>query len=46
MITFECVWCDGELTIDGLDATSVECPDCSVSVELAPDDTITLPAAA
>ena len=46
MITFECVWCDAELTIDSLDATSVECPDCSISVEFAPDQpTITAAAA-
>jgi hypothetical protein len=46
MITFECAWCDGDVTIDGLDATSVECPECSVSVEFAPDDPTRLAAAA
>ena len=37
MITFECSWCDADLTIDGLDATSVECADCGITVEIAPD---------
>jgi hypothetical protein len=46
MITLECAWCEAELTIDGLDATSVECPECSVSVEFAPDVPTVLPAAA
>jgi hypothetical protein len=46
MITLECAWCEAELTIDGLDATSVECPECSVGVEFAPDVPTVLPAAA
>ena len=46
MITLECAWCEAELTIDGLDATSVECPECSVAVEFAPDVPTVLPAAA
>jgi hypothetical protein len=46
MITLECAWCEAELTIEGLDATSVDCPECSVSVELAPDAETTLPIAA
>jgi hypothetical protein len=37
MITIECSWCDTDLTLDGLDATSVDCPECLVTVELAPD---------
>jgi len=37
MFTFECAWCETELTVDGPDATSVDCPDCNVSVDLAPD---------
>jgi hypothetical protein len=37
MITFECSWCDAELVIDGLDATSIDCADCRISVEIAPD---------
>jgi hypothetical protein len=37
MITIECSWCDADLTIEGLDATSVECADCRIVVELAPD---------
>jgi hypothetical protein len=46
MITIECAWCDAELTIDGLDATSIDCPACSISVEIAPDDLQPLPIAA
>jgi len=46
MITFECALCDGDVTIDSLDATSVECPDCSVTLEFAPDITPALPVAA
>jgi len=37
MITFECSWCDGELALETLDATSVECPECRITVEIAPD---------
>lgn len=37
MITIECSWCDADLTLERIDATSVECPDCLVSVEFAPD---------
>ena len=37
MITFECTWCDAELALEGLDATSVDCPECQISVEIAPD---------
>ena len=37
MITIECTWCDADLTIDSLDAPSVDCPDCRITVELAPD---------
>jgi len=37
MITIECSWCDGELALDDLDATSVDCPDCRITVEIAPD---------
>ena len=42
MITFECAWCEGEMAMESLDADCVECPDCAISVELAPDVT-TLP---
>ena len=38
MIFIECVWCETQVIVDGLDATSVECPDCNVTVEFAPDD--------
>jgi hypothetical protein len=37
MITFECAWCDGEMVLESLDAESVDCPDCAISVEIAPD---------
>ena len=37
MITIECSWCDAELAIDELDATGVECADCRIVVEFAPD---------
>ena len=37
MITFECSWCDGELALETLDAPSVECPECRITVEIAPD---------
>jgi hypothetical protein len=46
MIFIECVWCETEVTVDGLDATSVECPDCNVTVEFAPDDPNTISIAA
>jgi hypothetical protein len=46
MITLECAWCDAELTIDGLDATCIDCPECAVSVDFAQDDTPTLSVAA
>ena len=38
MITLECILCEGDVTIDSLAATSVECPDCSTVVEFAPDE--------
>ena len=41
MITFECVWCEGEMVLESLDADRVECRDCAVSVEIAPDVTTT-----
>ena len=37
MITLECSWCDADLTIDRLDEPSVECADCRIVVEIAPD---------
>jgi hypothetical protein len=45
MIILECSWCDGEVALDGLDATSVDCPDCLVSVEIAPDPEVLAAAA-
>jgi hypothetical protein len=37
MILIECAWCDRDVALESLDATSVDCPECLVSVELAPD---------
>ena len=37
MITLECTWCDADLALDSLDATSVDCPDCRITVEIAVD---------
>ncbi len=37
MITIDCTWCDAELFLDSLDATSVDCPDCRVTVDIATD---------
>jgi hypothetical protein len=45
MITIECSWCDADLTLDSLDATSVDCPECLVSVEIAADPEVLAAAA-
>lgn len=37
MILIDCTWCEAELALDGLDATSVECPDCRITLDIAPD---------
>ena len=37
MITIECTWCDADLALDSLDATSVDCSDCRITVDLATD---------
>ena len=37
MITIECTWCDADLVLESLDAASVDCPECRVSVDLAPE---------
>ena len=46
MIIIECAWCDAELAIEAIDAVSVDCPDCGISLDFAPDASIQLPAAA
>jgi hypothetical protein len=46
MIYIECAWCETEMAVDGLDATSVECTDCNVIVEIARDETHTISVAA
>jgi hypothetical protein len=37
MITIECTWCDADLVLDGLDASSVDCPDCRITIDIASD---------
>ena len=37
MIHIECTWCDADLVLETIDATSVDCPECRISVEIAPD---------
>ena len=37
MITIECTWCDADLALDSLDEAVVDCPDCRITVEIAPD---------
>jgi|tagenome__1003787_1003787.scaffolds.fasta_scaffold18591328_2 hypothetical protein len=37
MITIECTWCEAELTLDSLDAPILDCPDCRIAVEFAPE---------
>ena len=46
MIIIECAWCDAELALEAIDATSVDCPDCGISLDIAPDDATQLQAAA
>jgi hypothetical protein len=37
MIHIECSWCDADLILDQLDAPSVDCPECRITVDIAPD---------
>jgi hypothetical protein len=37
MIIIECSWCDAALALETLIETSVDCPDCRVTIDLAPD---------
>ena len=37
MIHIECTWCDGDLVLSTLDAPSLDCPECGITVEFAPD---------
>ena len=46
MIIIECAWCDAELALETIDATSVDCPDCGISIDIAQDDDTRLPIAA
>lgn len=36
MLTIDCPWCDGGLTLDA-QSTLLDCNDCGVRVEFAPD---------
>jgi len=45
MILIECSWCDGDVALESLDATSVDCRECLVLVELAPDPEVLAAAA-
>jgi hypothetical protein len=45
MIIIECSWCDEDVALADLDATSVDCPVCLVSVEIVPDPEILAAAA-
>ena len=46
MIIIECSWCDAELALETLVETSVDCPDCRVTIDIAPDLEPTVAAAA
>ena len=46
MIIIECAWCDGELALEAIDAMSVDCPDCGIGLDIAPDDATQLQAVA
>jgi Zn finger protein HypA/HybF involved in hydrogenase expression len=37
MIHIECSWCDTDLVLDSHEATSLDCPECRTTVEIAPD---------
>jgi hypothetical protein len=37
MNIIECPWCDAELALATLVETSVDCPDCRITVDFAPD---------
>jgi hypothetical protein len=37
MIIIECTWCDAELALETLVEPPVDCPDCRITVDLAPD---------
>ena len=37
MITIECSWCEADVALERIDVSAVECPDCLVTVEFAPD---------
>jgi hypothetical protein len=37
MNVIECAWCDAELAVETPVQTSVDCPSCCITVDLAPD---------
>ena len=37
MIHIECAWCDADLVLAAIDAPSVDCPDCRITVEFSPE---------
>jgi len=37
MILIECPWCEAELAVETLDEASVDCPDCRITVDFAPE---------
>ena len=45
MIHIECSWCDADVVVAELDAPSVECAACGISVEFAPDPEVLATAA-
>ena len=37
MIHIECSWCEADVVLAALDAPTVDCPDCRITVDIAPD---------
>ena len=37
MILIECPWCETDLAVETLEASSVDCPDCPITIDFAPD---------
>jgi hypothetical protein len=46
MLTVDCPWCEGPMTLDDGALASATCDDCAVRVELAPDPAPVAPALA
>jgi primosomal protein N' len=45
MINVTCPWCDGPMAVED-DRPDLDCPDCSIVVEFAPDPRVEFAAAA